>query len=141
MFRADFIALRCHPLKISQRRNLEWKQSWCQFCYLYLFEWILEPRTYEWTNPVSNDLLQRVSNNLFTNFSIFFRFLGRAEPSVGIGDHCAGCNEPILDKFLLNVSDRRWHATCVRCCECLVQLTDKCFSRDAKLYCKKDFFR
>lgn len=71
---------------------------------------------------------------------VFF-FLGRAEPSVGVGDHCAGCNEPILDKFLLNVSERRWHQQCVRCCDCLVQLSEKCFSRDAKLYCKKDFFR
>lgn len=67
--------------------------------------------------------------------------VGRAEPSVGVGDHCAGCNKPILDKFLLNVCERRWHTSCVRCCDCLTLLTEKCFSRDAQLYCKKDFFR
>ncbi|GAA6072851.1 LIM/homeobox protein Lhx5 [Tachysurus ichikawai] len=55
--------------------------------------------------------------------------------------HCAGCARPILDRFLLNVLDRAWHAECVQCCECSCNLTEKCFSRDGKLYCKIDFFR
>ncbi|XP_061911141.1 LIM/homeobox protein Lhx5-like [Entelurus aequoreus] len=55
--------------------------------------------------------------------------------------HCAGCDRPILDRFLLNVLDRAWHAKCVQCCECKCALTDKCFSRDGKLFCKMDFFR
>ncbi|XP_037726794.1 LIM/homeobox protein Lhx1 isoform X1 [Drosophila subpulchrella] len=67
--------------------------------------------------------------------------IGRSEPPVGVGDPCAGCNKPILDKFLLNVLERAWHASCVRCCECLQPLTDKCFSRESKLYCRNDFFR
>ncbi|KAL7032771.1 hypothetical protein ACKWTF_007397 [Chironomus riparius] len=66
--------------------------------------------------------------------------IGRSEPK-GVGDPCAGCNKPILDKFLLNVLERGWHASCVRCCECLTPLTEKCFSREAKLYCRNDFFR
>uniref|UniRef100_A0A336LSK1 CSON003006 protein n=1 Tax=Culicoides sonorensis TaxID=179676 RepID=A0A336LSK1_CULSO len=40
--------------------------------------------------------------------------IGRAEPPSGVGDPCAGCNKPILDKFLLNVLERVWHASCVR---------------------------
>lgn len=55
--------------------------------------------------------------------------------------HCAGCERPILDRFLLNVLDRAWHAKCVQCCECNCNLTERCFSRDGKLYCKMDFFR
>eukprot|EP00064_Thunnus_orientalis_P014906 superscaffoldBa00002670_g14953 len=55
--------------------------------------------------------------------------------------HCAGCERPILDRFLLNVLDRAWHAKCVQCCDCNCNLTEKCFSRDGKLYCKTDFFR
>ncbi|KAL8199169.1 UNVERIFIED_CONTAM: LIM/homeobox protein Lhx1 [Gekko kuhli] len=55
--------------------------------------------------------------------------------------HCAGCKRPILDRFLLNVLDRAWHVKCVQCCECKCNLTEKCFSRDGKLYCKNDFFR
>ncbi|XP_013784517.1 LIM/homeobox protein Lhx1-like, partial [Limulus polyphemus] len=54
---------------------------------------------------------------------------------------CAGCYRPILDRFLLNVLDRSWHTNCVRCCECGCNLTEKCFSRDGKLYCRNDFFR
>ena len=48
---------------------------------------------------------------------------------------------PILDRFLLNVLDRAWHVKCVQCCECKCNLTEKCFSREGKLYCKNDFFR
>lgn len=72
---------------------------------------------------------------------LFRTILGRAEPPSGVGDPCAGCNKPILDKFLLNVLERVWHASCVRCCECQQPLTDKCFSRESKLYCRSDFFR
>uniref|UniRef100_A0A8C4Q984 LIM/homeobox protein Lhx5 n=1 Tax=Eptatretus burgeri TaxID=7764 RepID=A0A8C4Q984_EPTBU len=55
--------------------------------------------------------------------------------------HCAGCERPILGRFLLTVLDRPWHPGCVQCCECSCPLTDKCFSRDGKLYCRNDFFR
>ncbi|KAL5017473.1 hypothetical protein ScPMuIL_007062 [Solemya velum] len=55
--------------------------------------------------------------------------------------HCAGCDRPILDRFLLNVLDRAWHAKCVQCSDCKSTLTEKCFSREGKLYCRTDFFR
>ncbi|XP_066518140.1 LIM/homeobox protein Lhx1b [Hoplias malabaricus] len=54
---------------------------------------------------------------------------------------CAGCERPILDRFLLKVLDRAWHARCVQCCECKCTLTEKCFSREGRLYCRTDFFR
>ncbi|KAF6040585.1 LHX5 [Bugula neritina] len=54
---------------------------------------------------------------------------------------CAGCEKPILDRFLSNVLDKSWHTGCVTCIECKTPLIDKCFSRDNKLYCRKDFFR
>ncbi|XP_077995693.1 LIM/homeobox protein Lhx5-like [Glandiceps talaboti] len=54
---------------------------------------------------------------------------------------CAGCERPILDRFLLNVLDRAWHVNCVQCCECKCKLADKCFSRDGRLYCRTDFVR
>ena len=53
---------------------------------------------------------------------------------------CAGCDQPILDRYLFNVSDQSWHPECVTCCECRTQLTDKCFSRDGKLFCRNDYF-
>ncbi|XP_072230953.1 LIM/homeobox protein Lhx1-like [Leuresthes tenuis] len=54
---------------------------------------------------------------------------------------CTSCEKPILDRFLLKVLDRPWHIKCVQCCECKCSLTEKCFSRDGRLYCKTDFFR
>ncbi|CAG9815094.1 unnamed protein product, partial [Phaedon cochleariae] len=67
--------------------------------------------------------------------------IGRCEPAAGMLIACAGCDKPILDKFLLNVLDRTWHADCVRCFDCQAPLTDKCFSRESKLFCRSDFFR
>ncbi|CAL9685783.1 unnamed protein product [Knipowitschia caucasica] len=55
--------------------------------------------------------------------------------------HCASCEKPIADKFLLKVLDRPWHVKCVQCCECKCSLSEKCFSREGRLYCKNDFFR
>ncbi|XP_054611106.1 LIM/homeobox protein Lhx1-like isoform X1 [Dunckerocampus dactyliophorus] len=54
---------------------------------------------------------------------------------------CANCEKPILDRFLLKVLDRPWHIQCVQCCDCKCTLTEKCFSREGRLYCKNDFFR
>ncbi|XP_008330415.2 LIM/homeobox protein Lhx1-like [Cynoglossus semilaevis] len=55
--------------------------------------------------------------------------------------HCTSCKKPISDKFLLKVLDSPWHIKCVQCCDCKCSLTEKCFSREGKLYCKNDFFR
>ncbi|CAL4103650.1 unnamed protein product, partial [Meganyctiphanes norvegica] len=54
---------------------------------------------------------------------------------------CAGCAEPILDRFILKVLDRTWHSRCLKCSDCGAQLTDKCFARNQQVYCKEDFFR
>lgn len=54
---------------------------------------------------------------------------------------CAGCEKPILDKFLSNVSERPWHVNCVRCFDCGQALNDKCLSREGKLFCRDDFFK
>ncbi|KAG7206891.1 hypothetical protein KM043_000790 [Ampulex compressa] len=54
---------------------------------------------------------------------------------------CAGCEKPIMDQYLLNVLDRAWHIECVRCFDCRITLQEKCFSREAKLFCRDDFFR
>lgn len=81
--------------------------------------------------------------NLMIADCVFFLFcfLGRCEPAAGMLILCAGCEKPILDKFLLNVLDRTWHADCVRCFDCHAPLTDKCFSRESKIFCRSDFFR
>ncbi|KAK1155648.1 LIM/homeobox protein Lhx3 [Huso huso] len=54
---------------------------------------------------------------------------------------CAGCNQHIVDRFILKVLDRHWHSKCLKCSDCQTQLADKCFSRGESVYCKEDFFK
>lgn len=54
---------------------------------------------------------------------------------------CAGCNQHILDKFILKVLDRHWHSSCLKCADCQMQLADRCFARAGSVYCKEDFFK
>ncbi|XP_039192952.1 LIM/homeobox protein Lhx4 [Crotalus tigris] len=54
---------------------------------------------------------------------------------------CAGCNQHILDKFILKVLDRHWHGSCLKCADCQMQLAERCFSRSGSVYCKEDFFK
>ncbi|KAM7388322.1 hypothetical protein PAMP_024507 [Pampus punctatissimus] len=52
---------------------------------------------------------------------------------------CAGCHRLIRDRFLLRVTDGLWHEACVRCAACGDKLTNSCFLRNRKLYCKRDY--
>ncbi|XP_014248272.1 LIM/homeobox protein Awh isoform X2 [Cimex lectularius] len=54
---------------------------------------------------------------------------------------CAGCCEPITDKYLLQVSGRSWHSSCLRCSVCQLALDREpsCFVRDHAVYCKADY--
>ncbi|XP_051545710.1 LIM/homeobox protein Lhx3-like isoform X2 [Myxocyprinus asiaticus] len=54
---------------------------------------------------------------------------------------CAGCNQHIVDRFILKVLDRHWHSKCLKCSDCQSQLAEKCFSRGDSVYCKDDFFK
>ena len=54
---------------------------------------------------------------------------------------CAACREPIQDQWIYEVLERLWHANCIRCVDCSQPLTEKCYTRDGKLYCQRDFYR
>ncbi|EEC05712.1 lhx4, putative [Ixodes scapularis] len=49
--------------------------------------------------------------------------------------------QPILDRFILKVLERSWHARCLKCADCQAQLANKCFARNGHVYCKDDFFK
>lgn len=34
-----------------------------------------------------------------------------------------------------------WHSSCLICTQCQCQLTQKCYMRSGKAYCREDFFR
>uniref|UniRef100_A0A669D2D7 LIM homeobox transcription factor 1, alpha n=1 Tax=Oreochromis niloticus TaxID=8128 RepID=A0A669D2D7_ORENI len=85
------------------------------------------------------------------NQIFFFSFILLAEPKyllikgfpriadVNRRAVCAGCHRLIRDRFLLRVTDGLWHEDCVRCAACGDALTNSCFLRDRKLYCKRDY--
>ncbi|MBN3289755.1 LMX1B protein, partial [Polypterus senegalus] len=52
---------------------------------------------------------------------------------------CAGCDNPIADRFLLRVNERSWHEGCVKCTVCLQALSGTCYCRNRLLYCKHDY--
>ncbi len=49
--------------------------------------------------------------------------------------------EGIFDKFVLKVEDQFYHMKCLKCAECDIKLSEKCFSRDGYVYCRDDFYR
>ncbi|XP_065353463.1 LIM/homeobox protein Lhx3 isoform X3 [Cloeon dipterum] len=54
---------------------------------------------------------------------------------------CGGCSELILDRFILKVLDRPWHARCLKCADCGAQLAERCYARHGDVFCKEDFFK
>ncbi|CAG5135877.1 unnamed protein product [Candidula unifasciata] len=54
---------------------------------------------------------------------------------------CAGCSQPILDQFILQLQGHVWHAACLRCSVCNILLSHVCYSGNSQLYCQDDFFR
>lgn len=67
--------------------------------------------------------------------AVFFIYFAASIPK------CGGCQELILDRFILKVLERTWHARCLKCNECGATLADKCFARNGMLFCKDDFFK
>ena len=53
--------------------------------------------------------------------------------------NCFGCNQPIMEKYLLLIGDRYWHEKCVICSVCKSPLQSKCFVRKGELLCKNDY--
>ena len=57
---------------------------------------------------------------------------------------CHSCEQPILDKYLLHVSGKAFHTSCLRCSACLSALGNQmtCFvGKDEQVYCKTDYLR
>uniref|UniRef100_A0A8R1DFA4 LIM/homeobox protein Awh n=1 Tax=Caenorhabditis japonica TaxID=281687 RepID=A0A8R1DFA4_CAEJA len=54
---------------------------------------------------------------------------------------CAHCHQSIQEKFFLSVDGRCWHESCLQCTTCEEQLSNKCYYKDSKFYCKGCYFR
>uniref|UniRef100_A0A915J6R0 LIM zinc-binding domain-containing protein n=1 Tax=Romanomermis culicivorax TaxID=13658 RepID=A0A915J6R0_ROMCU len=53
---------------------------------------------------------------------------------------CRQCDKPILDQYIMKVSDMVFHSHCLRCTDCKHLLNRKCYSKDNAMYCEQDFF-
>jgi len=56
---------------------------------------------------------------------------------------CAGCRVRITDKFYLCALERKWHASCLKCTECGVNLENEasCFQKEGHIFCRDDYLR
>lgn len=54
---------------------------------------------------------------------------------------CTQCQQQIQDKFFVSVDGRSWHDNCLQCSTCDNVLSNKCFYKDLKFYCKGCYFR
>lgn len=67
----------------------------------------------------------------------------------GFGDNkwvmqmdCCVCHATIIDRYVLRMNvDEYYHARCLVCCVCDDTLTERCYTRDGKVYCPGDFHR
>lgn len=76
-----------------------------------------------------------------TNLTIFFfptPFFIQSEYKC-----CTACDDPISDRYILEVSGHAWHGSCLRCCVCLATFDQQttCFVRDDQIYCKEDYLK
>ncbi|XP_040568283.1 LIM homeobox transcription factor 1-beta [Lepeophtheirus salmonis] len=54
---------------------------------------------------------------------------------------CEGCCETIYDRYVMRVSDSSWHEDCLYCSVCRIHLTDSCYFKDGRLFCRTDYER
>ncbi|VDN02288.1 unnamed protein product [Thelazia callipaeda] len=56
---------------------------------------------------------------------------------------CSSCSEFIMDRTLLSVNSRFWHATCLRCSQCSLFLEQHstCFVKNDSFFCKQCYNR
>ncbi|XP_066466819.1 LIM/homeobox protein Lhx6 [Tiliqua scincoides] len=55
---------------------------------------------------------------------------------------CCSCGLEILDRYLLQVNERTWHARCLECSVCRAPLRrqSSCYVKDRQIFCKLDYF-
>ncbi|KFB46886.1 AGAP005137-PA-like protein [Anopheles sinensis] len=55
---------------------------------------------------------------------------------------CEGCGQKIKDRYFMKLSpDQFWHEQCLLCCICRIQLSQTCYTKNTKVYCKDDYYR
>lgn len=69
---------------------------------------------------------------------------GAGESTAVKAELCAGCRQPITERYLLRALDSSWHEDCLRCscCDCrLGEVGSTLFTRSNLLLCRRDYLR
>lgn len=75
------------------------------------------------------------------NSDVLLALLARNKNLEATIPKCGGCQKVILDRFILRVLERCWHARCLTCRDCGSRLSEKCYARNGHVFCKEDFFK
>lgn len=54
---------------------------------------------------------------------------------------CDACCRPICDRYIMRVTDISFHENCLQCTSCSLKLSNSCFVRDRKIFCRLDYER
>lgn len=52
---------------------------------------------------------------------------------------CVACQQPIRDRYLMCVGEHYWHEACLQCTVCRIILTNSCYIKERKVYCRSDY--
>ncbi|KAK4471752.1 hypothetical protein MN116_005151 [Schistosoma mekongi] len=54
---------------------------------------------------------------------------------------CTECQSIIFDQYYHSIDNQTWHQSCLRCFDCGLILTERCYVKDGHLYCRDDFIK
>lgn len=54
---------------------------------------------------------------------------------------CGSCLQPICDRYIMKVVETPYHERCLQCVSCCCSLSNTCYQKDNKLYCRIDYER
>ncbi|TNN19250.1 LIM/homeobox protein [Schistosoma japonicum] len=54
---------------------------------------------------------------------------------------CTECQSIIFDQYYHSIDNQTWHQSCLRCFDCGLILTERCYVKDGHLYCREDFIK
>lgn len=126
--KCHFIVLFLFRLMTHSRQ----KKEWIQKAWWKIFFFLNETQITFHINYISD--MSSSSSSILSSSS----------PSVGASLQlqqavCEGCTRIISDRFLMRVNDASWHEECLQCAACQQPLTNTCYCRDTRLYCRKDY--
>jgi hypothetical protein len=85
----------------------------------------------------------QISSSYPKSSNVSQQSLAMKNSSINLMPECQGCLCLIQDRYYLQVMEKAWHLSCLRCVDCKFSLDSQqsCFSKDGAIYCKEDYFK